>query len=213
MRIKSSIIRKYLTGCFKRFRDQCIAEPSLTIVIVPFSLRPTTFRVGIQKFLFYVTNRPTTRPNNQPTDRPTDRPTDQPTNQPTNQLHGAESFWQATSHSASQEIPHLLWNPKFHCRVHNSPPLIPVVSQMHPFVFPLSLPNIHSNIILLYMPVSSERPLPFRFSDQTFLRFPHPSHSCYIPHPYHSPYEVYRDGDNYKLIIKVILRAMIAQSV
>jgi len=31
--------------------------------------------------------------------------------------------WEASSRSASKEIPLLLWNPKVHYRVHNSPPI------------------------------------------------------------------------------------------
>jgi hypothetical protein len=37
---------------------------------------------------------------------------------------------EANSHSSSQEIIRLLWNTKAEYRVHNGPPLIPVLSQM-----------------------------------------------------------------------------------
>jgi len=54
------------------------------------------------------------------------------------------SYWEANSHSASQEISCLLWEPEVHYRVHESPPLVPILSQMHP-VHPY-FPKIRSNI-------------------------------------------------------------------
>jgi len=40
--------------------------------------------------------------------------------------------WEANSNSARQEISHLLWNPQVHKCVQNSPPLVPILSQIHP---------------------------------------------------------------------------------
>jgi hypothetical protein len=73
-------------------------------------------------------------------------------------------FPEVNSCSASQEIPCLSWNPKVHYCVHNSLPLVPILSQMNPVDSPPpDFPKIHSNIILPSMPRSSEWSLPFRF--------------------------------------------------
>jgi hypothetical protein len=57
---------------------------------------------------------------------------------------------EATSSSVSLEIPRILWNTKAHHRTHNSPPPVPVLSQIHPFKTPQSsILKIHFNILLL----------------------------------------------------------------
>jgi hypothetical protein len=62
---------------------------------------------------------------------------------------------EASSHSSSQDIPRLLWDPKVHYYVHNSPPLVPILIQpIH--TFPPNFLHIHSNIIFPSTPRSSE---------------------------------------------------------
>jgi len=59
--------------------------------------------------------------------------------------------------STSQEIPHVLWNPKFRYGIHNSPLTVPILSQLDPFYALTShILNIHLNIILTSTPWSSK---------------------------------------------------------
>jgi len=65
--------------------------------------------------------------------------------------------WETNSHSATQVIPHLLWNPEVHYGVHSSLPQEPILGQMYPIHnFKRSFHKIHFNIIVLTTPRSSE---------------------------------------------------------
>jgi hypothetical protein len=76
--------------------------------------------------------------------------------------------WQPKTSQTTQEIPHILWNPKVHHRIHNSPPTVPILSQIDIFyALPFTLSRIHSNIILPSMPRSSNIPWYLKVNPET----------------------------------------------
>jgi hypothetical protein len=85
-----------------------------------------------------------------------------------------------TVHSASQDIPHLLWNPNVHYHVNKSQSLIPILRKVNvvyahtPYFFKIIL--ILSSHLRLGLPSGSF----FRFSDSDFLCVSHLFHACYI---------------------------------
>jgi hypothetical protein len=64
--------------------------------------------------------------------------------------------WETASCAATQELSRILWNPKVHCRVHKSPTLVSILSEISPVHTTQSyLTELHFNIIPPPTPRSS----------------------------------------------------------
>ena len=95
--------------------------------------------------------------------------------------------WEANRFFATEQIPRILWNPKFHYRIHTCTPTVPILSQFYPVHVPTPhFLNIHLKIIL---PSTLEYPkwyLSLRFPHQTPVYASPLTHTRYTPHPSHS---------------------------
>ena len=89
--------------------------------------------------------------------------------------------WVVNNSSASPDIRRILWNPKVHYHLNNSPPYVPILSKTNPVhTFPLYFFKIHFNIIYPSAPTSLGFPIKY---DVAFSLFPVKFH---IPQPSHS---------------------------
>jgi hypothetical protein len=116
--------------------------------------------------------------------------------------------WKAANCAVTQELPRILWNPEVHCRVHNSLPLVHILSQIDPVhtIPPISLRSILilSTHLRLHLPSGL---LPSGFSSISYMHFsssPFVLHALpsYPPRLDHSNYlYVWRRAQGMKLLI------------
>ena len=86
----------------------------------------------------------------------------------TNQLYMEQGpSWAANTSSFSQEIAHILLNPKVHHRIHNTPSTVPILNQANPArAIPTDFHKIHVNIVRPSTPRSSKKSPSHRFPYQ-----------------------------------------------
>ena len=84
--------------------------------------------------------------------------------------------------SVTQEIPHILWNPKVHYRIYKGPPTVPVLS--YPVCnFPFQFLKIHFNINLPSMLRYSKCSVSINSPHQNLVCTSYLPHKCHMPHP------------------------------
>jgi hypothetical protein len=99
---------------------------------------------------------------------------------------GQNPSWEANRFSASQEIPHILWNPKVHHRIHKRSPTVRTLSQLDPVHATTFHPlNIHPNIFLPSTPGSPHWSLSLRFPHQNPIYASPLPLTRYMPCPSH----------------------------
>jgi hypothetical protein len=79
-------------------------------------------------------------------------------------------------------------DPKVHHLIHNSPPTVPILSQVNPpHAPPTNLPKVHFDPILPSTPWSFKWSLSLGLSHQNPVHVSSLSHACHMPRPPHSP--------------------------
>ena len=92
--------------------------------------------------------------------------------------------WEAESSLASQEIPRILWSPKFHYGVHNSPPPVPILSQINPFHVPHHTSWRFILILSSHLRLGLPSGLfPSGFPTKSLYTPLLSPHTCYMPRP------------------------------
>ena len=97
--------------------------------------------------------------------------------------------WEANRFSASQEIPRILWNPKYHHRSHKCPPPVLILSQLDLVHTPIfHFLKIHLNIILPSTPGSPKWSLSLTSPHQILVYASPLRHTRYMLRPSHSQF-------------------------